>query len=294
VRVEGYEPKEGEDMNPRFNSVAPGFFDTLRIPIVAGRDLRPTDVLGAPRVAVVNEVFARYFFKDESPIGRRFGVGRRGQGHDVEIVGVVRDGKAASLREQTPRFVYVPYMQEESVGGLTFYVRSAVPPDAAAPRLRAAVRKVDPTLPVTELKTMAAQVGESLFVERMAASLSAAFGFLAAVLAAIGLYGVTSSAVTARTREIGLRVALGADRRSVLLLVLRDVALLAGVGVAIGLPGGYGLGRLVESQLFGLTARDPLTYAVATVALLATALLAGLVPAARAARVDPMTALRHE
>ena len=294
VHVEGYESKEGEDMNPNFNSVAPGFFATLGIPVLAGRDLRPTDLLGAPRVAVVNEVFARYFFKDENPLGRRFGVGRRGEGNDIEIVGVVRDGKGASLREETRRFVYVPYMQEESVGSLTFYVRSNAAPDSVGDRLRAAVRKIDPTLPVTNLKTMSAQIGESLFLERMVASLSAAFGLLATVLAAIGLYGVTSSAVAMRTREIGLRVALGADRRAVLLLVLRDVALLAAIGVAIGLPGGYGLGRIVESQLFGLTARDPLTYGVATVTLLATAFLAGLIPAARAARVDPMTALRHE
>jgi predicted lysophospholipase L1 biosynthesis ABC-type transport system permease subunit len=262
VRVEGYEAKEGENMNPNFNSVAPGFFSTMGIPLVAGRDLAPSDLLEAPRVAVVNEVFARYFFKNESPLGRRF--------------------------------VYVPYTQEESVGGLTFYVRSAVDPEAIGPRLRAAVRRVDPTLPVTQVKTMSAQIGESLFVERMVAALSAAFGVLATVLAAIGLYGVVSYAVTLRTREIGLRVALGADRRAVLSLVLRGVAVLAALGVAIGLPGGYGLGKVVESQLFGLTARDPLTFGAATAALLAVSLLAGLVPAARAARVDPMTALRYE
>jgi predicted permease len=294
VRVEGYESKEGEDMNPNFNSVAPGFFETLGIPLVAGRDLGPTDLLAAPKVAVVNEVFARYFFKNESPIGRRFGLGRRENGYDVEIVGVVRDGKAANLREKTRRFVYVPYTQEERVGGLTFYVRSTVDLDSIGSRLRAAVRRVDASLPVTDMKTMTAQIGESLFVERMVAVLSAAFGLLATVLAAIGLYGVMSYAVTTRTREIGLRVALGADRRAILLLVLREVAALAVLGVAIGLPGGYGLGRLMESQLFGLTARDPLTFGVATVALLATAFLAGLIPAARAARLDPMTALRYE
>ncbi len=294
VRVEGYESKEGENLNPNFNSVAPGFFATLGIPLVAGRDLGPTDLVGAPKVAVVNEVFARYFFKNENPIGRRFGLGRRENGYDIEIVGVVRDGKAANLREDTRRFVYVPYTQEESVGGLTFYVRSTVDLDGVGSRLRAAVRRVDAGLPVTDMKTMTVQIGESLFVERMVASLSAAFGLLATALAAIGLYGVMSYAVTMRTREIGLRVALGADQRAVLLLVLREVAVLAVLGVAIGLPGGYGLGRLVESQLFGLTARDPLTFGVATVALLATALLAGLIPAARAARVDPMTALRYE
>lgn len=282
-------------MNPYFNYVAPGFFSTLGIPLLAGRDIGPNDLLEAPKVAVVNETFAHYFFKDESPIGRRFGYGRREEsGFDVEIVGVVKDGKSATLREEAQRFVYVPYMQEESTGGLTFYVRSTLDPDALAGRLRAAVRRVDAALPVTDLKTMSTQIGQSLFVERMVAALSAAFGLLATVLAAIGLYGVMSYAVTMRTREIGLRVALGADRRAVLTLVLRDVAFLTAVGVLIGLPGGYGLGRLVESQLFGLTARDPLTFLLATATLLATAFVAGLVPAARAARVDPMTALRYE
>ena len=212
VRVEGYEAKEGEDMNPNFNYVAPGFFETLGIPLVAGRDLAETDVLGAPQVAVVNEVFARYFFKNENPIGRRFGLrphARRAT--TIEIVGVVRDGKAASMREEPRRFVYVPYTQEETVGGLTYYVRSSVEPDSFGARLRAAVRRIDPTLPVTDLKTMEAQIGESLFVERMVAVLSAAFGLLATVLAAIGLYGVMSYAVThAHARD---RPARGARRR---------------------------------------------------------------------------------
>ena len=261
VRVEGYEAKEGESMNPNFNSVAPGFFSTLGIPLVAGRDLAETDVLAAPKVAVVNEVFARYFFKNENPIGRRFGLGRNAaKGYDIEIVGIVRDGKTSTLREEPRRFVYVPYMQEPSVGGLTFYVRSNVEPTSFGAELQAVVKRIDPTLPVTDLKTMEAQIGESLFVERMVAVLSAAFGLLATLLAAIGLYGVMSYAVTMRTREIGLRVALGADRRAVLLLVLREVAVLAALGIAIGLPGGYGLGRVVESQLFGLTpaTRSPL------------------------------------
>ena len=296
VRVEGYEAKEGEDMNPNFNYVAPGFFETLGLPVVAGRDLAETDVLGAPQVAVVNEVFARYYFKNENPIGRRLGLGRRAttEGYPIEIIGVVRDGKAASMREEPRRFVYVPYTQEESIGSLTYYVRSSVKPDSFGAQLRAAVARVDPTLPVTSLKTMEAQIGESLFVERMVAMLSAAFGLLATLLAAIGLYGVMSYAVSMRTREIGLRVALGADRRAVLMLVLREVAVLAALGIAIGLPGGYGLGKVVESQLYGLNARDPLTFAVATLALVATAFVAGLIPAMRAARVDPMKALRYE
>jgi predicted permease len=294
LRILGYEPKEGESTNAGFNSVAPGFFETLGIPLVAGRDLAESDVDGVPKVAVVNEVFARRFFKAESPLGRRFGMGRRSTSFDYEIVGVVRDGKSASMREEPKPFVYVPFMQDDSVGGLTFYARSSVKPESFGAELRAAVARVDPALPVTGLKTMRAQIGESLFVERMVAALSAAFGFLATLLAAIGLYGVTSYAVAERTREIGLRVALGAGRRTVLAMVLKDVALLCALGIAIGLPGGFGLGRLIESQLFGMSARDPFTFATATLALVATVLVAGLIPAMRAARLDPMKALRYE
>jgi predicted permease len=294
LSVEGYEAKEGESTNSYFNSVAPGFFATLGIPLVAGRDLVESDVLETPKVAVVNEVFARDFFKNENPIGRRFGMGRPAKALDYEIVGVVRDGKAASMREDPRRFVYVPFMQDEEVGGLTFYVRSSARPDSFGAQLRAAVARIDAALPIAQLKTMQAQIGESLFVERMVAALSAAFGLLATLLASIGIYGVISYAVSMRTREIGLRVALGADRRAVLGLVLREVALLVAIGVAIGLPAGFGLGKLIESQLFGLNARDPLTFGLATLALVATAFVAGLVPAVRAARVDPMTALRYE
>ena len=294
LRFPGYEPREGENTNSYFNSVAPGFFETLGIPLVAGRDFGPSDVLGAPKVAVVNEVFARDFFKGENPVGRRFGKGRAREGYEFEIVGVVRDGKATSLRDAPRRYVYVPYMQDEEVGGLTYYVRSSIEPDSLAAALRAAVARVDPTLPITGLKTMRAQIGESLYVERMVAALSVAFGLLATLLAAVGLYGVTSNAVAMRTREIGLRLALGADQRSVLMLVLREVAVLAGVGVGIGLPLGLALGKVVESQLFGLTWADPLAVAVATLSLVTTAFVAGLVPAMRAARVDPMTALRYE
>jgi predicted permease len=294
VRVEGYEAKDDEDMNPNFNGVAPGFFEALGIPLVAGRDLTDADAAGAPRVAVVNEVFARYFFKGESPVGRRFGLGRRADSLDYTIVGVVRDGKAATLREEPKRFAYTPFTQSGDLGGVTFYVRTAADVETLGPRLRRLVAEIDPQLPVTDMKTMQAQIRESLFVERLIATLSAAFGLLATFLAALGLYGVMSQAVAQRTREIGIRMALGAERRSVFAMVLRDVALLVGVGVALGLPGGYGLGRVIESQLFGLSARDPLTFGVATLALLAAALVAGYVPAARATRVDPVVALRYD
>ena len=294
VKVEGYQAKDDEDMNPNFNQVGPEFFATLGITRIAGRDFSEADALGAPKVAVVNETFARYFYGEQDPVGRRFALGRRAETFDITIVGLVRDGKAASLREKPRRFVYVPYTQDERVGAMTFYVRSAVDPGALADRLRKVVARIDTTLPVTELKTMRAQIGESLFVDRMVAGLSAAFGVIAMALAAIGLYGVMSYAVALRTREIGIRVALGAERRTVLLMVLKEVGVLTAIGVAIGLPGGYGLGRLVESQLFGIQARDPLTFALATATLLTTALLAGYLPASRATRVDPVVALRYE
>jgi predicted permease len=293
VAVEGYEAKEGENMNPNFNGVGTQFFSTLGIPLLAGRDFTESDRMGAPKVAIVNEPFARYFFGDKDPLGRRFSRGRSKE-KDIQIVGVVKSGKAASLREEQLRFVYVPYAQNPDVGGMTFYARAAMDSEALAPRLRAIVQKVDATLPVTNLKTMSAQIGESLFADRLVATLSAAFGLVATLLAALGLYGVMSYAVTLRTREIGIRVALGADRRRVLLMVLKEVAALAMIGVGVGLPSGYGLGRLIESQLFGLSARDPLTFAVATITLLATAFVAGYLPAARAARVQPMVALRQQ
>jgi predicted permease len=294
IRVEGYESKEEEDMNPGFNGVGPGFFATLGIPLRAGRDFTDADVRGAPKVAVVNETFVRYFFKDADPIGRRFGLRRDGDRFDYTIVGVVPDGKSASLRETPGRFIYTPYAQSETLGGVTFYVRTTGDPAALGGRARQVVRAVDPTLPVTDLKTMQAQIGESLFVERMVAALSGAFGLLATLLAVLGLYGVMSYAVGRRTREIGVRVALGAQRGDVLGLVLRDVALLVAAGLAIGLPGGYALGRAVESQLFGLDARDPLTFGLAALVLGLAALAAGYLPASRAARLDPMAALRQD
>jgi predicted permease len=293
VTVEGYEPKDGENVNPDLNAVGTQFFSTLGIPLLAGRDFTDADRTGAPKVAIVNETFARYFFGDKDPRGRRIGFGR-GASTDIEIVGLVKDGKTGSLREKPLRFVYLPFTQRAQVGGMTFYARTSVDPLGLAPRLRAIVQKADATLPVTDLKTMGAQINESLLVDRLVAVLSAAFGLLATLLAALGLYGVMSYAVSLRTREIGVRVALGADRKTVLLMVLKEVAVLAVIGVAIGLPSGYTLGRLVETQLFGLTARDPLTFVVATATLLLTAFLAGYLPAMRATRVPPMTALRYQ
>jgi predicted permease len=293
IRIDGYQAKEGEDMNPSVDGVGPRFFSTMGVPLIAGREFNEKDVLGASRVAIINETMARRYWGDSSPIGRRIGFGRQ-QGTNIEIVGVVKDIRSQELREEAPRFVYIPYRQDDGLTQLTFFVRAAGDESSMTGAIRQTVQRLDPSLPVFDLKTMEMQVGESLFVERMVAALSVAFGALATVLAAIGLYGVMSYAVARRTREIGIRMALGAERRGVLWLVLKEVAGLAVVGVTVGLGAAFYLTRRVESQLFGLAPNDPVTLAAAVVMLLLVALLAGFIPARRATTIDPILALRTD
>jgi predicted permease len=292
IKVDGYTPKENEDLNPSVDAVGPGYFSTLGVPLIAGREFSPADGATAPRVAVINETLAHYFFGSTNPIGRRFGFGRDGA-TDIEIVGVVKDIRSQSLRKEPVRFVYIPYTQDRSLGSLTFYLRAATAASPAA-AIREAVQRVDPSLPMYDMKTMSTQVEESLFVDRMVAALSVAFGALATLLAAIGLYGVISYAVARRTREIGIRMALGAERNGVMWLVLREAAVLAGAGIGAGVVAALLLVRYVQSQLYGLSATDPRTMFVAACVLAFIALLAGYVPARRATGIDPILALRTE
>jgi predicted permease len=292
VRVIGYEPKEGEDMNPNVDGIGPRYFETLGIPLVAGREFTERDTLPGPRVAIVNETMARYFFGQETAVGRRLRFGLIDE--DVEIVGVVKDVRALQLRTEAPRFVYLPYLQQPDTTQMTVYVRAAGDPGGAAAAVRQTAQRLDPNLPIFDMKSMAVQVDESLFAERMVAVLSIAFGVLAAVLAAIGLYGVMSYAVARRTREIGIRMALGAERSRVLWMVLREVAVLAAAGIVGGSVTALWLTRRVETQLFGISPNDPMTLVGAAVLLGVVALVAGYIPARRATTIDPMLALRTE
>jgi predicted permease len=280
-------------MNPSVNGVGPTFFATMGQPLVRGRAFSVKDASGAPKVAIINETMARYFFGADSPLGHHIGWGRD-KAADIEIVGVVKDSKSSTLRQEPQRFVYVPYMQEPELGQMTFYVRARAGAPAIAASVRQVAQRVDPNLPIFDMKPMTTVVDESLFIERMVAALSVAFGALATLLAAIGLYGLMSYSVARRTREIGIRLALGAERGAVLWLVLKEVALMVAVGVAAGLPLALAVSRVVQSQLFDLSAHDPMALAAAAAILALVALVAGYVPARRATRVDPMLALRYE
>ncbi len=291
IEVEGYHAKEDENMIVAQNKIGPGFFATLGMPLLAGRDFTNADGAKAPLVVVINERFAKHYFGDENPIGRRVHFRREKDG--IEIVGVVRDGKIVSLREKPQQCMYLPYAQSQ-IGFMTFYARTTQEPSPAAQMLREEVRRQDSNLPIFNVTTMANQIDESLFTDRLVAALSASFGALATLLAAVGLYGVMAYMVVRRTREIGIRMALGADRREVLRLVMKEVVMMAAVGIGIAVLASLAMGRLIQSQLLDVSARDPWVISASTLALAAVALFAGLVPALRATRVDPLTALRYE
>ena len=301
IEVQGYTPAERENMNAWANKVAPDYFRTMRLPLVAGREFSDSDDAGAPLVAIVNEAFARRFFGAESAIGRRFGWSAIDNPGAIEIVGVVKDAFYSSVRqgargpEETPIFAYAPFAQGARLNAMTVYVRSTPEALTALPeQLRRAARQADASLPVFSMQAVDTTVEQSLFSERMLAMLSAAFGLVATLLAAIGLYGVMAYTVSRRTREIGIRIALGAERRTVLWLVLREVAFITVAGIALAIPAAIALGGVVRSQLFGVSAADPWTMALASLVLGVVALVAGWLPARRAARVQPLLALRAE
>jgi predicted permease len=295
VTVEGYTVKQGEWVDPHMQFISPRFFETMGIPVLLGRDFTIQDDQGTPKVAIVNEKFARRYFGGANAIGRHVGNGGNpGTKTDIEIVGVVKDTKYESMRDEIPYELYLPYRQVEFVVGMTAYLRTEADPENMFALLRRTVREVDSNVPVYRMRTLEQQVDKSLMSERLLATLSAIFGCLATLLAAVGLYGVMAYMVARRTREIGIRMALGASGGSVVWLVMREVLLLAVVGLAIGLPSAWALTRLVETQLFGIQPADPLTMTMAAIGIAAVAALVGYFPARRATGIDPMRALRWE
>jgi len=286
----------GEDRVGSFwKRVSPKHFETLGIPVLLGRSLRQSDGENAPRVAVINESMARQYFGDKSPVGERFmltsGLQALGQ---IEIVGVVKDTKSKDLRSEAPRMFYMPFLQFPNTENLVFEISSAVDPGAIAPAARRLIESVDSSLAVSKVTTLAHTVNASLVQERAVATLSACFGLLALLLASIGLYGVLAYAVTQRTREIGIRIALGAHARDVRRLFVRQGMHWVLAGIAVGLAGALALTRYLNSLLFGVGALDPATFASVTLLFGLVALFACWLPARRATKVEPMEALRYE
>lgn len=283
------------EQQPYLSQVSPDYFTTLGIPVIAGRAFTPQDV--APTdYAVVNESFAREYFPGRNPIGQRFGLvdDMRAVTPNTEVIGVIADKKYRDLRETPHAQAYFPYLAISNIRGMTAYVRTHGDPREFEDALRERLRQFDPHVAVVTLETVNDQIGFSLRTERLVASLSAIFGGVATLLAVLGLYGVMAYAVLRRTREIGIRIALGALRSNVIAMVMREVFLLIGCGLAAGVALALALANLIHSQLYGLNARDPLTFIGAAIVLASAAGLAGFIPALRASGVDPTTALRQE
>ena len=290
--VEGHRAQDGEDMQAYMNALSPGYFETMGIQFLEGRDFNRFDINETPTVAIVNRRFSEHFFKGRSAIGKRLG---RGVGPHVkltiEIVGVVEDSLYEGPREGVRRQVFIPAWGGQAA---TFYMRSTAPSSSAYTLVRDAVRGLDASMPVYEMKTLQAQLDETLLTDRLIALLSAGFGLLATLLASIGLYGVMAFVVARRRKELGIRMALGAGPSGVVWIVMREVLVLLAIGLAVGIPSAMALGRFVSSQLYGVPSTDPWT-AIATMALLAlVSAAAGLIPARRASRIDPILALRYE
>jgi predicted permease len=296
VRVEGFQRNADTDANTRINEIGPDYFRTLGIPLIAGREFTTADRETAPKVAVVNEAFVRKFRLGPNPIGKRMAAddANRNGPLDIEIVGVARDAKYDQVKKGTPPLFFIPYRQSTIGGGMIYYVRTSDSPERLLRAIPAVIATLDPNLPVVSLKAMTQQVKENTYLDRMIGILSAAFAVVATLLTAVGLYGVLAFTVAQRTREIGLRMALGADAARVRRLVLRQVGLMTLIGGTIGVAAALGLGRGAQALLFELEANDPATMIGAGIVVGLVALAAAYVPAWRASRVDPMRALRSE
>ena len=305
MTVEGYTSKPGQNPEPFMNSISPNYFATLGVPILAGRDFTIKDVDRVkhgpdpddwdPTTVIINDSFAKKYFAGRNPVGLHVGFGSDpGTKTDMQVIGVVKDIKYTNLRDEIPPQAFVPYLADRNVGGMTVYVRTNLDPKQLMSIVRRKLQVLDPNIPIYGMRTTEEQIDLSLRSERLIASLSSVFSFLATLLAILGLYGVMAYSVARRTREIGIRMALGAIQGNVIWLVMREVLFLVGIGVLIAIPSALALSRLVRSQLYGLAPHDPITLLLSTLLLITVACLAGFVPALRASRVDPTRALRYE
>jgi predicted permease len=294
VAVEGFKSGPDIDSNARYNEIGPGYFRTLGVPLMAGREFTAADSLKAAKVAIINEAFAKKFNLGRDAVGRHIGQGGSRGKLDTVIIGLVQNAKYSQVKQVVPPLYFVPYRQNERIGSMNFYVRTSLEPTAFLATIPQAVARLDRNLPLEDLRTMPQQIRENVFLDRFISVLSAAFGALATLLAAIGLYGVLAYTVAQRTREIGLRMALGAAPGRVRAMVLRQVALMTLVGGGIGLGAAVWLGGLAQALLFELQGHDPVVLGGAAAALTLVALAAGAIPAHRASKIDPMRALRYE
>jgi predicted permease len=298
--VEGQKTTPFQDRKDRRNypdldKVGNTFFSTMRIPILAGRGFSDQDTETSQPVSIINQTLAREFFPDSNPVGRRFRMSSDGPDSKwITIVGVCADTRYNSIRDNPPAVHFEPYRQASDMGDVTFIIRSPLAASALIPSLRNATKQIDPDLPINQIRTQQQQIDAIMQQERMFASLTAGFGFLALALACVGIYGIMAYTVSQRTNEVGIRLALGAMRGQIRAMVLAETAWLAGAGVVVGLAATLALIRLVKSMLYGLNAWDPMTLGSSVLLLLLVAFVAGWIPAHRAAQVEPIEALRHD
>ena len=294
VSVDGFAAGPDTDTEASFNQIGPAFFRTLGIPMIAGREFSSSDSVNSHNVAIVSEAFKRKFSPNEEIVGKYMQIGS-GAKNDTEIVGVARDSKYSDVKRAAPPVFFSPYRQDKQLASVSLYVLArGLPPGELASPIKKTVAGLDPDLPIERMRTFEAQVEDNIFLDRMITSMATAFAALATFLAAVGLYGVLAYSVARRTREIGIRLAIGADPKSVRRMLLKEVGILALIGVAIGAPAAIALAKFAEPLLYGLKSYDPVVIIAATVLILAVALVSGYAPARLAMNVEPLAALRHE